>query len=124
MSGTGHPTGTVLALLRAEGLAVALVMAVVAWQLGPPWWLVVPVLVAPDLALAGYAAGPRTGATLYNAAHSYLGPTLVAGAWFVLGGGALAAISALWALHIGMDRALGYGLKYPTVFGDTHLGRS
>jgi hypothetical protein len=123
MTGTGHPTGAVRALLRAEGVAVALVMAVVAWRLGPPWWLVVAVLAAPDLALAGYAAGPRTGAALYNAAHSYLGPALAAGAWLVLGGGALAAIAALWALHIGADRALGYGLKYPTAFGDTHLGR-
>ena len=26
-------------------------------------------------------------------------------------------------LHIGVDRALGYGLKYPTAFADTHLGR-
>ena len=24
---------------------------------------------------------------------------------------------------IGIDRALGYGLKFPTAFGDTHLGR-
>jgi hypothetical protein len=25
--------------------------------------------------------------------------------------------------HIGMDRALGFGLKYETDFKDTHLGR-
>jgi hypothetical protein len=25
--------------------------------------------------------------------------------------------------HIGIDRALGYGLKYSTGFGFTHLGR-
>jgi hypothetical protein len=25
--------------------------------------------------------------------------------------------------HVGMDRALGYGLKLPTDFRDTHLGR-
>jgi hypothetical protein len=24
--------------------------------------------------------------------------------------------------HVGMDRAVGYGLKYPTAFGRTHLG--
>ena len=29
----------------------------------------------------------------------------------------------IWAAHIGFDRALGYGLKYPTSFGETHLGR-
>jgi hypothetical protein len=25
--------------------------------------------------------------------------------------------------HVGMDRALGYGLKLPSAFQDTHLGR-
>jgi hypothetical protein len=25
--------------------------------------------------------------------------------------------------HVGFDRMLGYGLKYGTGFGDTHLGR-
>lgn len=27
------------------------------------------------------------------------------------------------AAHVGFDRALGYGLKLPTGFKDTHLGR-
>jgi hypothetical protein len=122
MSG-GHPTGAPLALLRAEGAGVALVMALAAWHLGPPWWLTVAVLIAPDLALGGYALGPRVGARLYNAAHSYVGPALLAAPSLVLGAGTLGAVAALWALHIGVDRALGYGLKYPTAFGDTHLGR-
>ncbi len=29
----------------------------------------------------------------------------------------------LLVAHVGMDRAFGYGLKYPTSFQDTHLGR-
>jgi hypothetical protein len=32
-------------------------------------------------------------------------------------------IPLVWAAHIGFDRGLGYGLKYPSAFGDTHLGR-
>lgn len=31
--------------------------------------------------------------------------------------------SLLRVVHIGFDRALGYGLKYPTGFKDTHLQR-
>lgn len=123
MSGPGHPTGAPRALLRAEGAAVAVGAAVLAWHLGPPWWLAVIVLAAPDLALAAYALGPRVGAVAYNAAHSYLGPALMAGFWVVTGSGAAAEVAALWALHIGADRALGYGMKYATRFGDTHLGR-
>ncbi len=48
--------------------------------------------------------------------------------------GALALIGAIvpsmlpeaviWFAHLGFDRLLGYGLKYPTTFGDTHLGMS
>ena len=32
-------------------------------------------------------------------------------------------MAAIWTAHIAMDRALGYGLKLPTGFTDTHLGR-
>jgi hypothetical protein len=33
------------------------------------------------------------------------------------------AIPLIWVAHIGFDRLLGYGLKYPTGFGNTHLGK-
>ena len=33
------------------------------------------------------------------------------------------SIAMIWLAHIGFDRALGYGLKYATGFGFTHLGR-
>jgi hypothetical protein len=32
-------------------------------------------------------------------------------------------IALIWLAHIGVDRMLGYGLKYPTGFKDTHLQR-
>jgi hypothetical protein len=32
-------------------------------------------------------------------------------------------LALIWAAHVGFDRMLGYGLKYPTAFGDTHMGR-
>ena len=32
-------------------------------------------------------------------------------------------IALIWGAHIGIDRLFGYGLKYPTGFKDTHLGR-
>jgi hypothetical protein len=33
------------------------------------------------------------------------------------------SIAMIWLAHIGIDRALGYGLKYFAGFGFTHLGR-
>jgi hypothetical protein len=31
-------------------------------------------------------------------------------------------LALVWFAHIGMDRALGYGLKYDDAFTHTHLG--
>jgi hypothetical protein len=67
------------------------------------------------------------GAVAYNAVHSYAGPLLLAVA--ALGadaGGTTAvtlAVALTWGAHIGFDRMLGYGLKYGTGFGETHLGQ-
>lgn len=30
-------------------------------------------------------------------------------------------LALIWTAHIGLDRMLGFGLKYPTRFKDTHL---
>jgi hypothetical protein len=32
-------------------------------------------------------------------------------------------IGLIWTAHIGVDRAIGYGLKYRSGFKDTHLQR-
>ena len=109
-------------ILRAEGLALALISAGVVWQSGPPIWVVIAVLVAPDLTYAAYLVGPRAGAWAYNAAHSTIGPILVAGAGLVLGDRTTVEVALLWLVHVGADRALGFGLKGAT-FEDTHLGR-
>jgi hypothetical protein len=31
-------------------------------------------------------------------------------------------VALIWSAHIGIDRALGYGLKYGDGFASTHLG--
>ncbi len=83
----------------------------------------VVLLLIPDLFMLGYFAGPRVGAVAYNLVHAYISP-LVLGAVGVLADVPLAVrLALIWTAHIGFDRALGYGLKYATAFGDTHLGR-
>jgi hypothetical protein len=87
------------------------------------WLMFVVLFLTPDLFMLGYFAGPRVGAVAYNLAHAYISP-LVLGAAGVLADVPLAVLLALiWTAHIGFDRALGYGLKYATAFGETHLGR-
>lgn len=110
-------------LLRLEAAAAAAALAVIAWRLDPDWRLTAVALILPDLSIAGYALGPRRGAAIYNAAHSYGGPALLAMAAAATEARTVAAVATLWALHIAVDRALGYGLKQASGFRDTHLGR-
>ena len=41
---------------------------------GGSWWIYAILFLAPDLSFAAYLAGPKTGAIVYNAAHSYMAP--------------------------------------------------
>jgi hypothetical protein len=110
-------------LLRCEGLAL-FVIATAAFSLtGLSWWLYAVLFFMPDASIAGYGAGPRIGAMVYNAAHSTVGPALLAGTGLLLDNPAFLGLAAVWAAHIGFDRMFGYGLKYTSGFGDTHLGR-
>ncbi|WP_295522984.1 DUF4260 family protein [uncultured Pseudacidovorax sp.] len=122
----GAVQGGVRLLLRAEGAAL-LVFAMLAYaQLAPAQWgRFAALLLLPDLAMLGYLAGPALGARAYNAAHSLIGPVLLAAAGLALPAQAplFWPLAAIWLAHIGLDRMLGYGLKYGRAFGHTHLGR-
>ena len=107
--------------LRLEGLLVFIVAATLYARGGHSWAMFAALFFVPDVSFAGYLAGPRVGAVVYNVAHSYIGPLLFAMAAFA--SGTTLMWTLIWAAHIGFDRALGYGLKYSSSFGDTHLGR-
>ena len=78
---------------------------------------------SPTLSMLGYLAGRRVGAACYNRAHSYLGPAVLAALGAASNAHGFFFVAGIWAAHVGFDRVLGYGLKYGTSFGDTHLGR-
>ena len=115
--------GSVRLWLRAEGLSVFVLSLWLYAHYGRGWALFAWLFLLPDASFAGYLAGPRIGAQIYNAAHSYIGPLQLALIIGVTGHSNLFSFVLVWAAHIGFDRTLGYGLKYPTAFGDTHLGR-
>jgi hypothetical protein len=113
-----------LMLLRLEGLGLMGAALAAYSQMGGDWGLFAWLFLVPDLAMLGYLAGPAFGAAAYNAAHTTLLP-LVLGAFGVLGAAPLAvSIALIWLAHVGFDRAMGYGLKYASGFGHTHLGRA
>jgi len=116
-------SGAIGLLLRAEQVAIFLAGIVVYLANGGNALWLVPALLAPDLSMVGYVGGPRLGAITYNAAHNLVLALALTGlgwwaslGWLVLAGAVLLA-------HVGADRALGYGLKLPSDFRDTHLGR-
>lgn len=111
------------ATLRIEWACVALVAAAVFAAMGGSWLLVAILVLAPDLSMFFYLAGPRIGAFAYNLVHALIGPTVLAGIAWTADSTITLQIALIWAFHIAVDRALGYGLKLPTSFQDTHLGR-
>ena len=115
-------TGPVAALLRAEALA-ELAIAVLAYRhFGGTWLLFASLLLVPDLTMVGYLINRRVGAWVYNLGHTYIAPALLALVGFILAIPLLYSLALIWVAHIGLDRFLGYGLKYPAAFGATHLG--
>jgi hypothetical protein len=119
----GAVTGGLKTLLRLEGLALLAGMTLSYAVWGGSWWLYAILFLAPDLSFAGYFAGSRIGAIVYNFAHGTLAPAALMASGFALAAPLALSIAMIWLAHIGFDRALGYGLKYSDGFGFTHLGR-
>ena len=119
----GFASSSVRATLRLEGAAAFATAAALYFHAGFSWPMFALLFLVPDLSMLGYLIGPRTGAAVYNIAHTTALALPLAIAGFLAGQPAVLAVALIWIAHIGFDRALGYGLKYPTGFGDTHLGR-
>ena len=97
--------------------------AVLYARTGASWWLFAALWLVPDLSMLGYLAGPCRGARIYNAFHTYVMPGVLALVALLPGARFALPLALIWVNHIGVDRLLGYGLKYADGFGFTHLGR-
>ena len=119
------------ALLRLEGAGLLALSLFFYWHLQGNWVALILLLLVPDVGMLGYLRGPRLGAATYNLTHmaTYnlthieVLPAALAFIAFTMGYEVLMWPALVWLAHIGMDRSLGYGLKLPTAFQDTHLGR-
>lgn len=117
----GFPPVHVTALLRIEGLVVFAVSLAAFHFTGGNWWLFALLILAPDLSFLGMTAGRKVGAMSYNLAHTYTVPVVLGALVWLAGGTWALPVALIWIAHIGVDRALGYGLKYDR-FEATHLG--
>lgn len=90
---------------------------------GLSWWQLLLAFFAPEISFAGYLAGRRIGAFVYNFVHNYAFGLIVMMLGSVTGNSVMLMLGALWFAHSGFDRMLGYGLKTDEGFRHTHLGR-
>lgn len=125
-----HPDAMVLsplarpvALLRLEG-AILLTVALLGYDFAGGGWLLFALLIlVPDVGMLGYLVTPKLGAVTYNLLHVHAGPAALLAIGLLGGHATFTQIGLIWVAHIGADRMLGFGLKEPTGFKDTHLGR-
>lgn len=107
---------------RAENAAIAVLATVGFVHSGFAWWWLLALFLVFDLSMLGYVASPRLGAWTYNLGHSYLVPAALGAVWWLADARWAGFLTLAWAFHIGVDRLLGYGLKFTDRFTHTHLG--
>lgn len=108
-------------LLQLEGLAVFSLSLYFYWINDFSWLFFFLIILVPDLSAIGYLMNHKSGALLYNIFHTYLLSLLIIFLGGFLSIPTLLAIGIIWTAHIGIDRAFGFGLKYPTSFQENHL---
>jgi hypothetical protein len=108
-------------LLRVEGAVVFIIALVLYGRLESGWLMFGVLFLVPDVSMMGYVVNPKIGATIYNLVHAYALPAVLGLVGLFTANGLLASLGLIWFAHIGLDRLLGFGLKYPTEFKDTHL---
>ncbi len=119
----GSVAGAPLVWLRLEGLFVLILSILCYAHTSASWWSFALLLLTPDASMLGYLLNERAGAVCYNLVHSYVGPVVLISVGVVIfNHQAWLAYAMIWTAHIGLDRTLGYGLKYPVSFKKTHLG--
>jgi Domain of unknown function (DUF4260) len=110
-------------LLHIEGLAIFILSVYVYSYFEFSWLLFFLLLLVPDLSMLGYLLNNQVGAFSYNLFHTYSFPIVFLLLGVILSIPFMLNIGLIWSAHIGMDRFIGYGLKYPTNFKDTHFQR-
>ncbi len=120
----GVVTGIPRLLLRFEGGAALAAASLAYARMDGGWAMFAVLFLVPDIFMLGYLAGPRIGAAVYNAGHTYIAPTALAAFGLLQAQPLALEIGLIWIAHIGFDRLLGFGLKYQSAFGHSHLSKA
>ena len=119
----GMTQGAVRTWLRLEGLAAFGAGLALFGASGGNWLFIVPLLLLPDVSAVGFLVSQRVGTFTYNMIHNWVPGLAVLGLGVWLASPPIVVAASILIAHVGMDRAVGYGLKLPSSFQDTHLGR-
>jgi hypothetical protein len=122
MKRVNYVNGSARRWLRSEAAAVLAASLLFYYYQHASWLLFAVLFLVPDLAMLGYLVGSRAGAATYNLTHNYVLPLLLLVAGALTVHPRIVPYALIWTAHIGLDRMLGYGLKYPSGFSETHLG--
>lgn len=110
-------------LLHFEGVILLVASIVLYASQGFAWSTFLLLLLAPDLAFVAYIANRNLGTFFYNALHTVALPLILAVAAFMIDWTFGIQLALIWLAHVGMDRTVGYGLKYTNSFKNTHLSK-
>ena len=109
-------------LIKVEEAAQLVLSIFLFAQLPFAWWVYPALLLVPDVSMIGYAASNRMGAFMYNLIHHKALAILIGILGFYFSNDSLLLAGIILFGHSSMDRMFGYGLKFETGFGYTHLG--
>ncbi len=110
-------------ILQLEGVVFFLISLYLFHLRDQSWLIFILLLFTPDISMIGYLRNKKIGAIIYNLGHNYI----LAIAFVILGNvtpnGWMVTYGIILFAHVSLDRALGFGLKYPGDFKDTHIQR-
>ena len=109
-------------LLKLEELFMFALSIFLFTKLDFAWWWYPVLLFTPDLSMIGYIVNPQVGAVTYNFIHFKAVGISVYAIGIALANPIMQLAGLILFGHSSMDRILGYGLKYPDSFQNTHLG--
>lgn len=110
-------------MLHAEGGAIFITACILYAKLGANGWVFALLFFSFDIFMVGYVRNPQLGSLIYNFGHTEVVPLAIALIGLLVNAEPMIGFALIWLGHIGLDRLLGYGLKYPTQFKDSHLQR-
>lgn len=110
-------------LLHIEGAILFAASVLLYSKLDGNWLFFALLFFVPDVSIIAYRFGSSVGAIIYNLIHAYLLPAILSAYGLLSANASALSLALIWFAHLGLDRTVGLGLKYPTQFKDTHLNR-